>query len=73
MSSAPVFTIPEPSVSFSSRFIGGNFFKFGAGLLLLHAHRRLGHLHDRLLKRMIAFGMCGNLFWVPGIVFRAHC
>ncbi len=45
----------------------------GAGLLLLHAHRRLGHLHDRALKRMIDCGMCGNLVWVPGIFIRAHC
>ena len=66
VSPAPVFTIPEPSDSFSSRLTG-------AGLLLLHAHRRLGHLHDRPLKWMIDFGMCGNLVWVPGIVIRAHC
>jgi hypothetical protein len=65
---SPAFTFPEPSVSFSSWLTG-------AGLLLLHAHRRLGHLHDRLLKRMIDCGMCGNLAcqWVPGIVIRAHC
>ena len=63
---SPVFTLPEPSVSFSSKLTG-------AGLLLLHAHRRLGHLHDRLLKRMIDCGMCGALVWVPGIVIRAHC
>ncbi len=58
-------------MSFSSRLTG-------AGLLLLHAHRRLGHLHDRagqsdrLLKRMIYLGMCGNLVWVPGKIVRAH-
>ncbi len=28
-----------------------------AGLLLLHAHRRLGYLYDRSLKRMVACGM----------------
>ena len=67
-SSTPVVPVPEAAseVSFSSRLTG-------AGLLLLHAHRRLGHLHDRILKRMIDSGMCGNLTWVPGIVIRANC
>jgi hypothetical protein len=67
-SSVVVVQVPEiaSDVSFSSRLTG-------AGLLLLHAHRRLGHLHDRILKRMIDSGMCGNLVWVPGIVIRAHC
>jgi hypothetical protein len=63
---ANVSALPDPPLSFSSRLTG-------AGLLLLQAHRRLGHLHDRLLKRMIDCGMCGNLVWVPGIVIRAHC
>ena len=45
----------------------------GAGLLLLYAHRRLGHLHDSSLKHMIDGGMCGSLTWVPGIGIRAHC
>jgi hypothetical protein len=53
-------------VSFSSKLTG-------AGLLLLREHRRFGHLHDRVLKRMIDVGICGNLVWVPGIVLRAHC
>ena len=61
-----VSSLPASVVSFSSRLTG-------AGLLLLHAHRRLGHLHDRILKRMIDRGMCGNLTWVPGIIIRAHC
>ncbi len=39
---------------------------------MLREHRRLGHLHDLVLKRMIDGGMCGNLVWVPGIVLRAH-
>jgi hypothetical protein len=59
-------SLADPSDSFSSRLTG-------AGLLLLHAHRRLGHLHDRTLKRMIDSGMCGSLTWVPGIVIRANC
>ncbi len=42
-------------------------------LQLLHVHHQLGYLHDRLLRQMIDFGMCGNLVWVPGIVIRAHC
>jgi hypothetical protein len=60
---SPVFPLPEPSssVSFSSKLTG-------AGLLLLHAHRRLWHMHDRALKRMIECGLCCNLVWVPGIV-----
>ncbi len=53
-------------MSFSSKLTG-------AGLLLLREHRRFGHLHDRVLKRMIDVGICGNLVWVPGIVLRAHC
>jgi hypothetical protein len=63
---SPTSALPEPDVSFSSKLTG-------AGLLLLREHRRLGHLHDRVLKRMIDGGMCGNLVWVPGIVLRAHC
>ena len=59
-------SLADPSDSFSSRLTG-------AGLLLLHAHRRPGHLHDRTLKRMIDSGMCGSLSWVPGIVIRANC
>jgi hypothetical protein len=39
----PTSALPEPAVSFSSKLTG-------AGLLLLHAHRHLGHLHDRVLK-----------------------
>ncbi len=54
VSPVSVFPIPDPSLSFPSRLTG-------AGLLLLHAHCRLGHLHDRLLKRMIDLGMCGIL------------
>ena len=61
-----VSVVPDPSDLFSSSLTG-------AGLLLLHAHRRLGHLHDRNLKRMIDCGMCGSLKWVPGIVIRARC
>ena len=45
------FNLPESPVSFSSKLTG-------AGLLLLREHRRLGHLHDRVLKRMIDCGMC---------------
>ena len=45
----------------------------GAGKLLLDAHRRLGHLHDRVLKRMVDANMCGTLRWVPGIIIRANC
>ncbi len=45
---SPTSTLPEPPVSFSS-----NLKLTGAGLLLLREHRRLGHLHDRVLKRMI--------------------
>jgi hypothetical protein len=60
------FTLPEPAVSFTSQLTG-------AGLLLLREHRRLGHLHDRDLKRMIDCDICGNLVWIPGIVLRAHC
>ena len=60
------FNLPASSVSFSSKLTG-------TGLLLLIEHRRLGHLHDRVLKRMIDCGMCGNIVWVPGIVLRAHC
>jgi hypothetical protein len=41
-----VSAVPDPSDSISCSMTG-------AGLLLLHAHRRLGHLHDRSLKHMI--------------------
>ncbi len=56
----------DPSDLFSSSLTG-------TGLLLLHAHRRLGHLHDRRLKRMIDCDMCCPLTWVPGIVIHADC
>ncbi len=63
----PVSSLPEPSVSFSSRLTG-------AGLLLLHVHRHLGHCMTGFWnRRMIDCGMCGKLAWVPGIVIRDHC
>jgi hypothetical protein len=40
---------------------------------LLAGHRRYGHMHDKVYKRMVDAGLCGSLKWVPGIVIRANC
>ena len=44
-----------------------------AGMKLLAGHRRFGHMHDRVFKRMIDAGLCGSLKWVPGVAIRENC
>jgi len=54
-------SVPEPSQHLT-----------GAGKLLLDAHRRLGHVHDRVLKHMVDANMSGTLRWVPVIIIRSY-
>jgi len=45
----------------------------GDGARLFAGHRRYGHLHDRVFKRMIDAGLCGKLKWVKGLALRENC
>ena len=58
--------IDPPTVLLPHRFTG-------MGKRLLDLHRRLGHPHDRLLKRMVDRGTFPGHSWVPAIIIRQHC